>query len=58
MPTVFLFADSNLFLHYKPLLDSAPIHLSIVPETNAVRLTSRVPIAYLAIERRLKAFID
>ena len=39
------------------ILDSAPIHLDLVPETNIVQLTNRAPIAHLAIERALKALI-
>ena len=39
------------------ILDSAPIYRNLVPETNDVQLTNRVPIAHLAIERGLKALI-
>ena len=39
------------------ILDSAPIHRDLIPETNVVQLTNRVPIAHLAIERGLKALI-
>ena len=39
------------------ILDSAPIHIDLIPETNAVQLTNRAPIAHLAIERGLKALI-
>ena len=39
------------------ILDSAPIHRDLIPETNLVQLTNRVPIAHLAIERGLKALI-
>ena len=39
------------------ILDSAPIYRDLVPETNDVQLTNRVPIAHLAIERGLKALI-
>ena len=39
------------------ILDSAPIHVDLNPETNAVQLTNRAPIAHLAIERGLKALI-
>ena len=39
------------------ILDSAPTSWDLVSETNAVRLTNRVPIAHLAIERGLKALI-
>ena len=39
------------------ILDSAPIHADMVPETNLVQLTNRVPIAHLAIERGLKSLI-
>ena len=39
------------------ILDSAPTHWDMVPETNAVQLTNRAPIAHLAIERGLKALI-
>lgn len=40
------------------ILDSAPIHRDLVPDTNIVRLTNRAPIAHLAIERALKALIS
>ena len=40
------------------IIDSAPIHRDLVPETNAVQLTNRVPISHLAIERGLKVLID
>ena len=40
------------------ILDSAPIRPDLVPQTNAVRLTNRAPIAHLAIEKGLKALID
>ena len=39
------------------ILDSAPMHLDLVRETNIVQLTNRAPIAHLAIERALKALI-
>ena len=39
------------------ILDSAPIHRDLIPETNLVQLTNRVPIAHLAVERGLKALI-
>lgn len=39
------------------ILDSAPIHRDLIPETNLVQLTNRIPIAHLAIERGLKALI-
>ena len=39
------------------ILDSAPIKPDLVPETNLVQLTNRVPIAHLAIERGLKVLI-
>ena len=39
------------------ILDSAPIHRDLNPETNLVQLTNRIPIAHLAIERGLKALI-
>lgn len=39
------------------ILDSAPIHPDLVPETVLVQLTNRMPIAHLAIERGLKALI-
>ena len=37
------------------ILDSSPIHVDLIPETNIVQLTNRMPIAHLAIERGLKA---
>ena len=40
------------------ILDSVPMHRDLVPEANIVQLTSRVPIAHLAIERGLKALIS
>ena len=40
------------------ILDAAPIKLDLVPETNIVQLTNRVPIAHLAIERGLKSLIS
>ena len=39
------------------ILDSAPIQPDLIPETNIVQLTNRVPIAHLAIERGLKTLI-
>ena len=39
------------------ILDSSPIHRDLIPETNLVQLTNRVPVAHLAIERGLKALI-
>ena len=39
------------------ILDSAPMHRDLIPETMIVQLTNRVPIAHLAIERGLKARI-
>lgn len=39
------------------ILDSAPMHRDLIPETMIVQLTNRVPIAHLAIERGLKALI-
>ena len=39
------------------ILDSAPIHRDLIPETTIVQLTNRVPIAHLAMERGLKALI-
>ena len=39
------------------ILDSAPIRRDLIPETNLVQLTNRIPIAHLAIERGLKALI-
>ena len=39
------------------ILDSAPIRRDLIPETNLVQLTNRLPIAHLAIERGLKALI-
>ncbi len=39
------------------ILDSAPIRRDLMPETNLVQLTNRIPIAHLAIERGLKALI-
>ena len=39
------------------ILDSSPIHRDLMPETNLVQLTNRMPIAHLAIERGLKALI-
>ena len=40
------------------ILDSAPMHYDLSPDTNAVRLTNRAPIAHLAIERGLKSLIN
>ena len=40
------------------ILDSAPIQPDMIPETNYVQLTNRMPIAHLAIERGLKALIS
>ena len=40
------------------ILDSAPIQPDLIPETNIVQLTNRVPIAHLAIERGLKTLIS
>ena len=39
------------------ILDSAPIHRDLNPDTNLVQLTNRIPITHLAIERGLKALI-
>ena len=39
------------------ILDSSPVHRDLIPETNLVQLTNRIPIAHLAIERGLKALI-
>ena len=39
------------------ILDSSPIQLDLIAETNVVQLTNRVPIAHLAIERGLKALL-
>ena len=39
------------------ILDSAPIRRDLIPETNLVQLTNRLPIAHLAIEKGLKALI-
>ncbi len=39
------------------ILDSSPVHRDLIPETNLVKLTNRIPIAHLAIERGLKALI-
>ena len=40
------------------ILDSAPMHRDLSPDTNAVRLTNRAPIAHLAIERGMKSLIN
>lgn len=37
------------------ILDSAPVQPDVIPNTNIVQLTNRMPIAHLAIERGLKA---
>lgn len=39
------------------ILDSAPIHRDFIADINNIRLSNRVPIAHLAIERGLKALI-
>ena len=39
------------------ILDSAPMHRDLIPETMIVQLTNRMPIAHLAIERGLKSLI-
>ena len=39
------------------ILDSSPIFRGLMPETNLVQLTNRMPIAHLALERGLKALI-
>ena len=39
------------------ILDSAPMHRDLIPETMIIQLTNRMPIAHLAIERGLKALI-
>ena len=39
------------------ILDSAPIRVDMVWETNAIQITNRAPIAHLAIEKGLKALI-
>ena len=39
------------------ILDSAPMHRDLIPETMIVQLTNRGPMAHLAIERGLKALI-
>ena len=39
------------------ILDSAPMHRDLIPETMIGQLTNRMPIAHLAIERGLKALI-
>ncbi len=39
------------------ILDSSPIHRDLIPETNLVQITNRMPIAHLGIERGLKALI-
>ena len=40
------------------ILDSAPIHIDMIQDTNLAQLTNRAPIAHLAIERGLKALIS
>ena len=40
------------------ILDSAPIQPDLIPDTNIVQLTNRIPIAHLAIERGLKSLIS
>ena len=39
------------------ILDSSPIQPDLIAETNIVKLTNRVPVAHLAIERGLKALL-
>ena len=40
------------------ILDSAPIHWDMMPDTNIVQIANRAPIAHLAIERGFKALIS
>ena len=40
------------------ILDSAPIQPDMMPETNIMQLTNRMPIAHLGIERGLKVLIS
>ena len=40
------------------ILDSAPIRIDMIQDTNLAQLTNRAPIAHLAIERGLKALIS